>query len=44
MTVTPVLYKGSTIDPSNYRTVSLLLILGKLFSHILLQRIKQQIE
>ena len=44
MIVTPVHKKGNKSDPSNYRAISLLPILGKVFSHILLKRIKQQSE
>ena len=38
----PTYKRKSKIDLSNYRAVSLLSTLGKVFSHILLQRIKQQ--
>ena len=41
MIVTPVHKKGNKSDPSNYRAISLLSIPGKVFSHILLKRIKQ---
>ena len=44
MIVTPVHKKSNKIDPSNYRAISLLSIPGKVFSHILLQRIKQKSE
>ena len=44
MIVTPVHKKGNKTDPSNYRAISLLSIPGKVFSHILLQRIKQRSE
>ena len=44
MIVTPVHKKGNKTDPSNYRAISLLSIPGKVFSHILLQRIKQKSE
>ena len=42
MIVTPIHKKGNNTDPSNYRAISLLSIPGKVFSHILLQRIKQK--
>ena len=44
MIVTPVHKKGNRTDPSNYRAISLLSIPGKVFSYILLQRIKQKSE
>ena len=44
MIVTPVRKKGNKTDSSNYRAISLLSIPGKVFSHILLQRIKQKSE
>ena len=44
MIVTPAHKKGSKIDPLNYRAVSLLSFPGKVFSHILLQRINQHSE
>ena len=45
MIVTPVHNKGNNkTDPSNYQAISLLSIPGKVFSHILLQRIKQKSE
>ena len=44
MIVTPVYKKGNKSDPSNYGAISLLSILGNVFSHILLKRIKQQSE
>ena len=44
MIVTPVHKKGNKTDPSNYGAISLLSIPGKVFSHILVQRIKQKSE
>ena len=44
MIVTSVRKKGNKTDSSNYRAISLLSIPGKVFSHILLQRIKQKSE
>ena len=44
MIVTPIHKKGNKTDPSNYWAISLLSIPGKVFSHILLQRIKQKSE
>ena len=41
---TPVHKKGYKTDPSNHRAISLLSIPGKVFSHILFQRIKQKRE
>ena len=43
-TVTPVYKNVSKIDPPNYWAILLFSILGKVLSHILLQRIKQQSE
>ena len=44
MIVTPVHKKGNKSDPSNYRAISLLSIPGKVFNHIVLQRIKEKSE
>ena len=44
MIITPVHKKGNKSDPSNYRAISLLSVPGKVFSHMLLKRIKQQSE
>ena len=44
MFVAPVHKKGNKTDPSNYRAMALPSIPGKVFSHILLQRIKQKSE
>ena len=44
MIVTPVHKKGNKADPSNYQAISLLSIPGKIFSHIILQRIKEKGE
>ena len=41
MIVTPIHKKGSKLDPSNYRAILLTSIPGKIFTHILLQRIKK---
>lgn len=42
--VTPIHKKGSKLDPSNYRAISLISIPGKVFTHVLLQRVKDQSE
>ncbi len=44
MIVTPIHKKGSKLDPSNYRAISLISIPGKVFTHVLLQRVKDQSE
>ena len=41
---TPAHKKGNKTNPSNYRAISLLSIPSKVFSHILLQRIKHKSE
>jgi len=42
--VSPMLKKGDRLSPANYRAISLLSIPGKIFSQILLNRMKLQTE
>ena len=44
MLVSPIFKKGDRLSPSNYRAISLLSIPGKVFSQILLDRMKKQTE
>ena len=44
MIVSPVHKKGDRLNPANYRAISLLSIPGKIFSQILLDRIKTKTE
>ena len=44
MIVTSFHKKGSKLDPGNYRTISLLSVLGNAFGKIILERIKLHIE
>ena len=44
MIVTPVHKKGDKLNPANYRAIALLSIPGKVFLHILLQRMRQHTE
>lgn len=44
MLVSPIHKKGDRLNPANYRAVSLLSIPGKIFSQILLDRIKTKTE
>ena len=44
MIVSPIHKKGDKLNPANYRAISLLSILGKVFSKILLNKIQEQTE
>jgi len=44
MMVTPIHKKGDKLNPGNYRAISLLSIPGKVFSRILLERMKKRTE
>ena len=44
MLVSPIFKKGDRLSPANYRAISLLSIPGKIFSQILLDRMKTQTE